>query len=229
MLQVYGREKRWKERNERFAEEGFPREELEAVWEKNPARKLAPAPHGEYAELQEGDVLHYGGYDFQCIETGGHTPGHMCLYCKTEKLAFLGDHVLFDITPNIVWWKELPDALGTYLQNLDKVARLEIQTALPGHRSKRGTVGARVEELKRHHALRLREIEMALAAHPGLTAYETAGHISWKIRSRSWEAFPPTQKWFAVGEVMAHLEHLAVLGRVRQEKCRGIYVYFLNT
>ncbi|MFQ8841384.1 MAG: hypothetical protein ACLR8P_11160 [Clostridium fessum] len=29
----------------------------------------------------------------------------------------------------------------------------------------------------------------------------------------SWEEFPPSQKWFAVGECMAHLDYLRLRGR----------------
>ena len=31
---------------------------------------------------------------------------------------FLGDHVLFDITPNITTWPDFEDPLGTYVHSL---------------------------------------------------------------------------------------------------------------
>ena len=33
-------------------------------------------------------------------------------------------------------------------------------------------------------------------------------HMTWDIRCRGWEDFPTPQKWFAVGEALAHLEYL---------------------
>ena len=53
-----------------------------------------------------------------------------------------------------------------------------------------------------------------------------AGRMRWSIRCRSWEDFPLTQKFFAVGEAMAHLDYLEVRGRVCRRKIRGKRVYF---
>lgn len=46
----------------------------------------------------------------------------------------LGDHVLFDITPNITDWWDVPDSLGDYLRSLDKIAAYPVTLPLPGHR-----------------------------------------------------------------------------------------------
>ena len=51
-----------------------------------------------------------------------------------------------------------------------------------------------------------------------MTAYEIAGRMKWKIRARNWEEFPVTQKWFAVGEAMSHLDYLRTRGRIRRQK-----------
>ena len=40
--------------------------------------------------------------------------------------------------------------------------------------------------------------------------------MTWKIRSRDWESFPPVQKWFAVGECLSHLDHLVFRGDIRR-------------
>ena len=49
--------------------------------------------------------------------------------------------------------------------------------------------------------------------------------ISVKIRCRSWEDFPLAQKFFAVGEALSHLDHLAVLGQV-EEICKDGTMYW---
>ena len=41
--------------------------------------------------VSEKDTLTLGEYEFQVIETPGHTSGGMCLYCETEKMLFSGD------------------------------------------------------------------------------------------------------------------------------------------
>ena len=229
MLGIYGRTLRWKARNERFIKDGFPPALMEETWRQNPARSAVAEPYEDYVELEEGDLLEYGDYRFRCIDTAGHTPGHMCLYNEESGVMFLGDHVLFDITPNIVWWGEMEDALGTYLENLDKIAGLGVTIPLPGHRGcGESTLRERISQLKKHHAKRLEEILEILAAHPGITAYEIAGDVSWKIRARNWDDFPVSQKWFAVGEVMAHLDHLIRFGEVRRDEAAdGSYSYRL--
>lgn len=83
--------------------------------------------------------------------------------------------------------------------------------SLPGHR-RPGALAPRVDALLEHHAHRLDELTAILRARPGSTAYEAAAHMTWNIRSRSWDDFPLAQKWFAVGECIAHLEPSAPAG-----------------
>mgnify|MGYP001774957674 FL=1 len=64
---------------------------------------------------------------------------------------------------------------------------------------------------------------------PGLTAYEIAGHMAWSIRCRSWEDFPLTQKFFAVGEALAHLDYLEARGRVERRERAGKWTYHALT
>jgi hypothetical protein len=52
--------------------------------------------------------------------------------------------------------------------------------------------------------------------------------MTWKIRCNSWEDFPTPQKWFAVGEAMAHLDHLIVLGEVLRTTDGKLYFYQLR-
>ena len=89
--------------------------------------------------------------------------------------------------------------------------------------------GERIEALLAHHERRLAETEALLAEHPGMTAYETAGKMRWKIRAASWEEFPPSQKWFAVGECMAHLDYLRLRSRIRREMDGEVWRWFTVT
>ena len=41
--------------------------------------------------VAEGDVLSLGNVEIEVLSTPGHTPGSMCLYCKSEKIMFTGD------------------------------------------------------------------------------------------------------------------------------------------
>lgn len=49
--------------------------------------------------------------------------------------------------------------------------------------------------------------------------------MAWSIRCRSWEDFPLTQKFFAVGEALAHLDYLETRGQLRRMEHQGVMVY----
>ena len=206
----------WSRSDLAFAAEGFPQELLDHGAEINPARAMAPGPTDRYVSLENGQVLETGAHRLRAIHVPGHTPGQLCFWLEGEDILFTADHVLFDITPNITAWLDVEDSLGDYLDSLRAVRDLPVRLCLPGHRG-RGELKPRVDSLLDHHRRRLDEALAAVRAHPGEGAAQLAGYMTWKIRADSWETFPPAQKWFAVGECMAHLDHLMAVGAVRRE------------
>ena len=225
-LLARGTDEFWRQRNENYIRDGFSRREMDELWGTNPARETEEELFRDHTCVEEGAVLAYGGYRFECIATPGHTPGHLCLYDREREVFLSGDHVLFHISPNICRWESMPDALGSYLKSLCKVRDYPVELLLPAHRAESGRLRTRVDELLSHHQRRLEETEAALRARPGMTAYETAGAMRWKIRCRGWEDFPLIQKFFAVGEALAHLDHLERLGRVRRKEDNGRVVWY---
>jgi len=160
-------------------------------------------------------MLSIGDYSFRCLETPGHSPGHICLYDATRKVLVAGDHILSKITPNISFWLELDNPLKEYLASLEKVASLAVEVILPAHRSVFYDHRKRIAELREHHGNRLNQILTALDG-TAKTAFDIASHIKWDINYPSWELFPPAQKWFATGETISHLKHLEESGQIRR-------------
>jgi glyoxylase-like metal-dependent hydrolase (beta-lactamase superfamily II) len=214
--------RRWESLYRRYQADGFQAEEMEHLWHGNPAKESAPLKFCGCSPLREGDELCCGGYRFRCVETPGHTPGHMCLYEPDRRILVSGDHVLYHITPNITRWETMPDALGSYLLSLKKIRDLPVETVLPAHRGVEGPLQERVDELIRHHHRRLDEALRTIREYPGLNAYQAAGHMKWSIRCNSWEEFPLTQKFFAVGEALSHLDYLAIRGQIVRRTENGI-------
>lgn len=206
----------WGNQALRFLGEGFPPDELAVVKENNPGRKYRPNSVLEAIPVEDGTEIEVGGVRLKGIFTPGHTPGHTCLFCEEEGVLFTGDHVLFDITPNITMWPNMPNALGRYLESLEKVRALPVKLALPGHRHT-GDLEARIQALFTHHRNRVGETLAIVQREPGLTAYQVASRMTWDIKADSWEAFPLNQKWFATGEALAHLEYLMEEGQVARE------------
>lgn len=203
---------------------GFPREQLEAALNNHPGYKFRSDWVPDLSILKEGDVIEVGEYSFHCVETPGHTAGHICLYEADKKILVAGDHLLIDITPNIQCWSNEEDPLKHYLESLDKVNQLEVTLVLPGHRRLFQHYRERIEELKTHHRDRTAEVLFILAREPR-SAYGVASEMTWDIACNSWEAFPVAQKWFATGEAIAHLRYLEELGLICRESGRDVVFY----
>ena len=206
---------------------GFSEAELEHFWE-SPSMKYQQEAPPEFTFVAGGDVISYGGHSLRVIETPGHTPGHVCLYEKESGIMFLGDHVLFDITPNITTWPDFDDPLGHYIHSLMDISTYSVLLPLPAHRGVSSTMAERIGTIIEHHGVRIREMLDSLDAEPGLTPYELSGRVRWKVhgRTNSWADFPLSQKWFAVGETAAHLQYLMARGRVRREFDGTYWHYF---
>lgn len=216
----------WDEAERKMLAEGFPLAELEANRDYNPARKYTVNEPFNICAVDEGDKIQVGPYVLRVISVPGHTPGNTCLYMENEKILFSGDHILFDISPNITTWMGMEDALGQYLGSLKKIREMDIRLAFPAHRRNDINVYERIEQLLAHHDKRLERTLESVKNYPGATSYDIAGKLQWSMRGRKWEEAPVFQKWFAVGETSAHLDHLIVSGKVKRELREGIYSYF---
>jgi len=222
-----GTRRKWirETQNARFLAEGFSHAELEELETKNPARVLGmPEGVSNFSDIQDGDVMEVAGYKLKAIHTPGHTPGHLCFWLEEQGAMFLGDHVLFTITPNITSWPDMPDALGQYLKSLKAIRSYDVEFPLPAHRQV-GNFKERIDQLLLHHDRRLNETLNIIKANPGWVAYDIAGKMTWSIRCNSWEDFPIVQKWFAVGECMSHLDRLMAEGMIAMEERDGLRHY----
>lgn len=216
----------WKKQFVFYAANGFPEDEMMSVWQGHPGYRYSSRRKITFTVMEEGNEIELGNYLFRCVETPGHSPGHMCLYEADKKVFICGDHILFDITPNITHWEQLDNSLGHYLSNLEKVYTLDVNLILPGHRNIWNDHRKRIRELQEHHRDRLAEA-LSAVAEGGKTAWEVAPYITWDIDCNSWAEFPSVQKFFAVGETIAHLDYLVSDGKVRKEMKGRQLIYSL--
>ncbi|MCL6634580.1 MAG: MBL fold metallo-hydrolase [Peptococcaceae bacterium] len=186
---------------------GFPENVLQEALMMHPGFRYCARGRLAFCIVREGDTINIGEYVLKCVETPGHTPGHICLYDPRKKILFSGDHILGDITPNISLWSDDQNPLREYFESLDKVGSLAIDLVLPGHRSLIKDCRGRIEELKAHHLKRAEEI-LAIVGERAMDAYQVAARMSWDLTYESWDLFPPPQKWFAAAEAIAHLKYL---------------------
>jgi hypothetical protein len=85
-------------------------------------------------------------------------------------------------------------------------------------------VHARVDDLLDHHDTRLSRIEELVDRQAG-TAAEVAGRLRWTRRERRFDELDLFNRGLAVSETLAHLDVLAVAGRLRRSDLDGISHY----
>ncbi len=217
----------WEQHKKRALEEGMPTSVLNTVFSLYSPFQYASEEFNAIT-VEEGAQLKYGDFHFKCILCPGHTPGHISLYDETTMTMITGDHILFDITPNISTRGYGTNALKDYLNSLTKIRNLPVKHALPAHRSQGSiTCEERATQLIQHYQQRLEEIEHIVVVESGLTAYEIASRMKWKIHVDDWRDFPVSQKWFAVNETLALLDYLVQTERINRVKSKVLFKYFI--
>ena len=206
---------------------GFPEDEMEKAVGSHPGRRYSPNTALNFSISRDGDEIRVRDYLFRCIETPGHTAGHVCLYEPAKRILMCGDHILRDITPNITLSVEERNPLKEYLKSLDKVYDLDVELVLPGHRSIFRNQKERIRELKEHHQARLTEV-ISILGKGRQDAYRITSQMTWDIGYKAWGLFPPAQKLFAFGEAMAHLKYLQEEEKVGWEMEKGGIVFFIR-
>jgi glyoxylase-like metal-dependent hydrolase (beta-lactamase superfamily II) len=106
--------------------------------------------------------------------------------------------------------------LNEFLGSLDKLYNFDVDIVLPGHGEPFTGMRERIDFLKVHHTARLEEIcGLVLAGHT--TILDIARQCAWK--HADWDSWPLDQKFYSLGETMAHLIYLVNEGRVRYSVC----------
>src|SRR5262245_34697011 len=163
-----------------------------------------------FSRLRRGDIVTIGSEAWRVIIGEGHSPEHVSLYCAARRILIAGDMILPSITTNVSTWQTEPefDAVGAFLKTCKTfLDTLEPATLiLPSHRKPFVNVQARLRELAVHHAARLN----LMLAHAG--SETSAGEMIDVMFSAGLDGH---QLGFAMGEAIAHLNHLVALGHMR--------------
>jgi glyoxylase-like metal-dependent hydrolase (beta-lactamase superfamily II) len=187
----------------------------------NAYKRGVPAIPATFRRLAEGDVLAIGGRDWRVIVGYGHAPEHASLYCESLGVLISGDMLLPRISTNISVFAANPDGdpLGQFLDSIARLTALPADTlVLPSHGRPFRGLHARVEQLHTHHAERCAELLAACAAQP-----QSAAELLPVLFGRPID--DAHQTMFAMGEAIAHLNHLEKLRRLERIPENGIIRY----
>jgi len=180
-------------------------------------RLAIPALPGAFRRLLDGDRLVIDGREWRVIVGRGHSPEHAALHCPSLGVLISGDMVLPKITTNVSVLPFEPegDPLGLYLASLRRFAELPQDTlVLPSHGLVFRGLHRRLEQLAAHHEERFALIVDA-CARPC-----TAAELLDRLFRRELDTH---QLSFAMGEAIAHLNHLMHAGRLRRLADDGVY------
>jgi glyoxylase-like metal-dependent hydrolase (beta-lactamase superfamily II) len=180
----------------------------------NHYRRGVPEIPAVFERMIAGDAVTAGGRRWDVIPGFGHSPEHAALFARDAEVLIAGDMLLPRITTNVAVWPAEPDGdpLARFLRSLDAFERLPPATlVLPSHGLPFRGIPLRIAQLRAHHAARLEELAAHVAA---ADAPQAAADVLPVLFRRPLDL---QQRFFAMGEAIAHLNHLWRQGRlVRQ-------------
>jgi glyoxylase-like metal-dependent hydrolase (beta-lactamase superfamily II) len=168
-------------------------------------------PPAAFRRIMDGNAVRIDGREWRVITGYGHAPEHSALYCAELGVLISGDKVLPKISTNVSVWATEPngDPLRLFLDSLDRYAKLPPSTrVLPSHGLPFHGLAARVQQLHQHHEQRLQAL-LAECTRP-----VSAADVLPVLFQRPLDAH---QIFFAMGEAIAHLNHLMFQGRVARD------------
>ena len=194
-----------------FVRHGMPAEHVAALAARgNRYRRGVPEAPRTFVRMIGGDALALGARAFRVVPGYGHSSEHAALACEASALLVAGDMLLPKISTNVAVWPGEPDA-DPVRRFLDSIAAFESlppdTLVLPSHGPPFRGIAARVAQLRAHHAQRLDELRACLAAaHAPQSAHDVIPILFRR-------ALDVHQRFFAMGEAIAHLNHLWREGR----------------
>ena len=177
----------------------------------NHYRKGVPELPESFERLQDGAERSAGGTTWRVIEGHGHSPEHASLHSRERSVLISGDMLLPKISTNVSVWPPEPDGdpLGAFLASIAAFEMLPPDTlVLPSHGLPFRGIPVRVAQLRSHHDARLSELVAAVDA--AASAVSAADVVPVLFRRE----LDLQQRYFAMGEAIAHLNNLWRAGRI---------------
>lgn len=184
-----------------------------------PGQDDLPIP-SSFVRLTDGQELTIGKHSWQVITGTGHSPEHVCMYNRQQKLLISGDQILPIITSNVSVMPTEPfaDPLTGWLASHEKFKQClpDDLLVLPAHNEPFHGVQARLQGLIDHHEDRMLILEetcveptKAIDLLPHLFKRELIGH----------------SLFMGLGECIAHLHCLMKRGRIERSLHDQHYLY----
>lgn len=181
-------------------------------------RRGVPVLPASFHRIVHGAELTIGANAWRVLVGYGHSPEHAALYCGQLGVLVSGDMLLPRISTNVSVWPMEPegDSVGRFLDSLARFHELPEDTlVLPSHGLPFRGMRIRIAELRRHHEARLDRL-VAVCRRP-----RTAAELLPEMFDRPLDGYHVV---FAMGETIAHLNHLMHRGTLeRVDDAHGVH------
>ncbi len=208
---------------EYFIHAGIQKDFLEKMRETRSS--FAPEPEdrplpGSFTRLSDGDTIKIGANQWDIITGNGHSPEHVCLYCKELRLLISGDQILPIITSNVSVMPTEPFAnpMTGWLESHEKFKSLLPNDilVLPAHNDPFYGVQERLQQLIDHHEDRMLIIE------ENCIEPQRAIDLLPFLFMRKLEGI---SLFMALGECVAHIHCLMSRNRIERILENDVYLY----
>lgn len=212
MLQLDVQDRPTPEMLRHFTRAGMPEAMIAARRQQRPfntADTTTPLPLG-YHRLSEGDRITMGGITWDVRLGSGHAPEHLTFW--SDDIVITADQVIPGISSNVSVSATEPDAdpLADWLESSRRLAQFatDRQLALPGHKLPFYGLPRRLTQLVEGHIAALQRLEVFLR--------EPRSAVDCFSLLFKREVTDPVYSP-AMGEALAHLNHLWHQGRIGRE------------
>jgi glyoxylase-like metal-dependent hydrolase (beta-lactamase superfamily II) len=193
-----------------YARQGMPARLIDLIIEEfEGIRGIIKEFNADYF-LNDNEILNFGDWKFEAISTPGHATGHLCFFFRNKGFLLSGDHILPYIAPILS-----PDIfddnyrpLLTYMNSLDVIDKLPVDTIYPGHGTPFVDFKERLEDIRGHHEKRKRSVFDHVNKQP-----KTTFDISQEMVNPSLSDF---DKFLALNETLIYLKELKAEGIIKE-------------
>jgi glyoxylase-like metal-dependent hydrolase (beta-lactamase superfamily II) len=161
--------------------------------------------------LEESEMVPFSSCRLRIERVPGHTPWCIMLWDCQSGIAFTGDFLLKDISPNPLMQRPGRVAPGyrrlkTFIASLERMRQMNLRFALPGHGPLIENPSGRIVELLGFIGERKKIVIAALRRSFSQTPF--------KLMESLFPGLPPEQSFLAISEISAYLEVLSDEGIV---------------
>ena len=205
---------------QQLRDEGIAEDEIAMAMAIRSTRAHLPNPLGcKLVFIDSGEKMRVGRHEFVTVGVSGHSPLGMALHHIESGTMIVGDHVLFGITPVIDSTRETGNGLRKYVESLQMLGEMRIETMLPGH----GQIGedhyGRMRKVASRKLDQARAMRDTIAAHPGCTGYDAIQSAKWGAVKGIWGNAPLGARAFIANDGCITLDYLVEVGEV--DRTRG--------